>query len=161
MTRSATAGRARKKRQAAPRPAPCITASELDRLPAGPRAILPWPERVLSPNARASWHAVHKAKKLYRKVSAWEAFAAGFHLHRAAFKTEEEVHMRMDFFPPPNVNSYDRDNIHASMKAAQDGLADTLKIDDGLFRPDYRHHRERCSCVVVTLLLPKGERDAG
>ena len=38
---------------------------------------LPWPQRILSPNARAHYMAVGKAKKALRAEWAWQANAQG------------------------------------------------------------------------------------
>ena len=37
-------------------------------------------------------------------------------------------------FYPPQRREYDRDNLSARMKSGLDGLCDTLKIDDKLFK---------------------------
>jgi crossover junction endodeoxyribonuclease RusA len=40
-------------------------------------------------------------------------------------------------FHPPGNYHYDRDNLIASTKAYQDGIADALGCDDHTFRPAY------------------------
>ena len=82
------------------------------------------------------------------------ALEAGFHrlMHRAReVAAGGEFTVQVDFFPPPNVNTYDHDNVEAAFKAGRDGLSQSLGLDDAHFRTKYRHHPEQRSCLVVTL----------
>lgn len=86
---------------------------------------LPWPDRKLSPNSRLHWAAVAKAKKKARQDAYYLALEAGLHSIGA-----DSVNARYSFYPPSR-RTYDKDNLIASMKAAQDGIAQAIGIDDG------------------------------
>ena len=85
---------------------------------------LPWPPSVLSPNARAHWAQLAKAKKAYREACAWTARQQGAQRIEA-----ERLHLTITFVPP-NRRAHDLDNCLARMKAGLDGLADVLGVDD-------------------------------
>lgn len=85
---------------------------------------MPWPQTVLSPNARAHWTQVAKAKKSLRAAWAWEATKQGAKRIQA-----ESLAVRLTFFPPDR-RPRDLDNMLAACKAGLDGLADVLGVDD-------------------------------
>lgn len=93
---------------------------------------LPFPPKELSPNARLHWAKVSKAKKAYRKT-AWaqtKFTAANCQVGGHPVGGRQ----RLDFtFCPPQNRDYDRDNLIARMKAAIDGIADGLGVNDKLF----------------------------
>lgn len=92
---------------------------------------LPWPDKILSPNARTHWARKAKAVKAAR--------VAAFYLVRAVAKSTLDAsgaHVRMTFCPPDNRRR-DRDNLIASMKAATDGISDAIGIDDSKFQSTY------------------------
>ena len=88
---------------------------------------LPWPGRLLSPNNRAHWSARAAAKKAIRQACAWQCVIQGL---KAAPPGRYMVHMQ---FVPPDKRRRDLDNLIASMKAALDGLADAMRVDDSCF----------------------------
>jgi len=88
------------------------------------RLMLPWPPRLLSPNARGHWAKVAKAKKEYRAACAWTARSQG-----AAPLQASSLHVGL-VFVPPSRRAFDLDNALASMKSGLDGLADVLQVDD-------------------------------
>lgn len=92
------------------------------------KIVLPWPPKVLSPNARVHWSAKSKGAKVYR--------AACFALCKAAKITapahEGRLHLWLEFFPPDRRHR-DDDNMIASFKSGRDGIADALGIDDKRF----------------------------
>ena len=93
---------------------------------------LPWPDKVLSPNARVHWSRKAKAVKSARQTAAW--------LVLAATNTKcwwNAVNLTVEFCPPDNRRR-DRDNLIASLKAATDGISDALGIDDSKFIATYR-----------------------
>jgi crossover junction endodeoxyribonuclease RusA len=95
---------------------------------------LPWPEKVLSPNARVHWSRKAKAVKAARHSASWlvlEKLMAGRILGWPA------ASISMTFCPPDNRRR-DRDNLIASMKAATDGISDAIGIDDSKFEATYR-----------------------
>ena len=85
--------------------------------------ILPWPARVMHPNARPHWRTLASAKRrakrdaYYLTLEAVPRFAAA------------RVTVRYKFYPP-SFRHYDTDNLVASMKAAADGIAAAIRIDD-------------------------------
>lgn len=93
---------------------------------------LPWPPRVLSPNSRAHWKAQITPRKAYRR----DAYTLTKGL---AGKTNPAYPPQIVIeFRPPDNRARDLDNMIASFKAAQDGIADALKANDATFRPEYR-----------------------
>ena len=88
---------------------------------------LPWPARILSPNARAHWSGIARAKRSAR--------IAAYYLAREARPslTMTAPLVSMEFRPPDNRRR-DLDNLIASMKAALDGIADAIGCDDHTFR---------------------------
>jgi crossover junction endodeoxyribonuclease RusA len=92
---------------------------------------LPFPSPDLSPNARLHWAAKAKAVRIARKQAWALTLAAG-----AKSLPWRGVHLVMTFCPPDRRH-YDRDNLIARMKAAQDGIADAIGIDDARFVASY------------------------
>ena len=90
---------------------------------------LPWPSRTLHPNARVHWGALAKAKKDARALGFLSARIAGWHQEPLP---EGRLHLWMDFYPP-DKRRRDDDGLLASMKAARDGIADAIGIDDSRF----------------------------
>lgn len=88
--------------------------------------LLPWPPKVLSPNARSHWAAKSKAAKSYRYRCFLEARIAKLTAPAG------RVLLVLEFLPP-NRQRRDDDNLLAAFKAGRDGLADALGIDDCLF----------------------------
>ena len=95
---------------------------------------LPWPSRILSPNARPHWaskaHCVKAARQIAR-LTTW------YELNQLA---EEDSPIRFESvrlhwtFCPPTRRTYDLDNLIAQMKSSQDGIADALRMDDSKFK---------------------------
>lgn len=86
---------------------------------------LPWPDKRLSPNAREHWSSVHRAKKSAKNVAYYITKQAGIGKIEA-----DSITVRYSFYPP-SKRTYDMDNLIASMKAAADGIALAIGIDDG------------------------------
>lgn len=86
--------------------------------------FLPWPDKKLSPNARVHWAQLAKAKKNAKTTAFYCVKAAGIDRIEA-----ESLSVRYSFFPPSR-RAYDLDNLVASMKAAADGIAAAIGIDD-------------------------------
>lgn len=93
---------------------------------------LPWPPRELSPNARPHWAQLAKAKKQYRLLCFVLARRAG--VRGGMVTADKRLRVAMTFYPPVKRHR-DKDNLLASMKAALDGLADALLVDDRQFDP--------------------------
>lgn len=90
------------------------------------QVLLPWPPKVLSPNARAHWRAKSKAAKDYRYRCFLEAKLAKLRAPAG------RVLLMLEFMPP-NRQRRDDDNLVAAFKSGRDGLADALGIDDSRF----------------------------
>ena len=89
------------------------------------RIELPWPDRTLHPNARPHHMKKAKATKAARIGAAWAANVAG------APKLSEGASVRVTpIITPPNNRGHDTDGVTASLKAAYDGIADWIGIDD-------------------------------
>lgn len=91
--------------------------------------VLPWPDRTLSPNSRAHWTKLAKARKKARADAHMLTKAAGWHLVKLP---EGRLHLWIDFYPPDRRRR-DDDNLLSSTKAQRDGIADALGIDDHRF----------------------------
>ena len=91
---------------------------------------LPWPSSTLSPNRRAHWAVLAKARKTARRQAYMAVLSqlatSGVPKPRAP-AGPLAVHL---LFVAPDRRPYDRDNLLARMKAALDGVADALGYDD-------------------------------
>lgn len=92
---------------------------------------LPWPDKVMSPNARVHWAKKAKAVKLSRDFakitvrSIAGAYAGAYSGWKSA---------RLTFaFHPPDKRRRDADSMLSMMKASIDGIADALAMDDNTF----------------------------
>jgi crossover junction endodeoxyribonuclease RusA len=98
----------------------------------GTLVTLPWPDKVLSPNARVHWAKKATAVRKARESAAWVTRSCigprKPHLTRAALEV---------VFCPPDNRRRDRDNLIASLKGATDGISDALGIDDSRFISTY------------------------
>jgi len=93
--------------------------------------ILPWPSPSLSPNARVHWRQKASAAATARSL-AWGMTLEAMH----GRKLEGPPALSWQFCPPSR-RRYDMDNLIAQHKAAQDGIADALGIDDSRFTTTY------------------------
>lgn len=94
--------------------------------------VLPWPHPDLSPNARTHWAPLAHQKKTARIVAKYIAYEAGarkLHLVDTAVISIT--------FNPPDRRGRDLDNCIASNKAANDGIADAIGVDDARWRVTY------------------------
>lgn len=91
--------------------------------------VLPWPDRLLHPNARVNWRVKSPITKAARTTAHLLALEAGW--HRVELPAGK-LHVWIDFYPPDHRRR-DDDGLLASMKAARDGIADALKVDDNRF----------------------------
>lgn len=93
--------------------------------------ILPWPSRLLHPNARVHWAAKSKATKAARADAHLLAKAAGWHRETLP---DGPLHVWIDGYPTDRRRR-DADGLLSSMKAALDGIAEALGVDDRRFVP--------------------------
>lgn len=95
---------------------------------------LPWPSADTSPNARGHWSTAAKAKAAQRghaQAMTHQAMAAQG-LCKGHFAGATAAHVSI-VFHAPDKRRRDIDNCLASIKAALDGIADAIGIDDGLW----------------------------
>lgn len=99
--------------------------------------LLPWPDKGLSPNARLHWARLAKLKAAARE----EAFSATkaaipLRLRQSLSNGTAPIPVLLTF-TPPDKRPRDRDNMQYAMKAALDGVADALGVNDRRFQPTY------------------------
>jgi Holliday junction resolvase RusA-like endonuclease len=94
--------------------------------------VLPWPERVLHPNARPHWSVKRKAVKLARHAAYILAYDAGWKPETPW--PEGPLHIWIDGYPKDRRRR-DADGLLSSLKAALDGIADAMGVDDRRFVP--------------------------
>lgn len=99
----------------------------------GPFVIeLPWPSPALNPNGRAHWAAKAKEAKLAKATAFYAAKSiCPSKLNWSGVRIFWEFH-------PKTANMPDGDNLVASCKNFQDGIALAIGIDDSKFKTDYR-----------------------
>lgn len=100
--------------------------------------VLPWPDARLNPNARMHFRALAAVKKKARADACVLATVAmPLKAKRDIAAIEGRIPIEVRFYPPDNRHR-DDDNMIASFKAARDGIADALGVDDRRFRPVYK-----------------------
>jgi len=90
--------------------------------------VLPWPSKDLSPNARVHHFVRARAAKKSRLDGWIAALASG------ARKLDWEAVEAQWTFYPPDARHYDDDGLVSRAKAARDGVADAIGIDDNKWR---------------------------
>lgn len=85
---------------------------------------LPWPDRVLHPNARVHWTVRAKAGRKARALAGWTALASGL-----APLSATRLAIVAAFTPPDN-RTRDTDGMLSAIKAYLDGIADVVGVDD-------------------------------
>lgn len=103
------------------------------------RIILPWPDKRLLPNARAHWRTkatVTKKARADATIATYGALGCGLREVRSALAGEGKIALTVTFYPP-DERRRDDDGMVSSFKAARDGIADALGVDDRRFRPHY------------------------
>jgi crossover junction endodeoxyribonuclease RusA len=93
--------------------------------------VLYWPSRDLHPNSRVHWSKRSKAAKAMRGHACLLTLAAGW---RRSNVPEGRLHIWIDAYPPDRRRR-DADGLLSSLKAALDGVADALEVDDRRFVP--------------------------
>lgn len=107
--------------------------------PCSLRVVFPWPDKGLSPNARLHWAAkAAKTKKARADAHTATLAAAGMSLSaiRRSLGLESNIPLKVTFYPPDR-RLRDDDSMVSSFKAARDGLADALGVNDRRFRAHY------------------------
>lgn len=98
--------------------------------------VLPWPNAGLSPNARLHWKPKADLKAAARADAAKEVLAQVPPCDRYRLRQAEVIPVTITFYPPDKRHR-DDDNMIGSFKAARDGIADALGVNDRRFRPHY------------------------
>lgn len=114
---------------------------------------LPWPSATLSPNSRTHWRTKAGATKS-AKNTAW--VLAKEAMFRAGIKPgamSGPIVVSMMFHPAQN-RQRDLDNCQAMMKAALDGIAEALGVNDSIFRPVSSIGEKRATACVIVSLTP-------
>src|SRR5690606_14641889 len=111
---------------------------------------LPWPDSKLMPNRRHGkhWASGQPAKVRSRQDAYYLAKA-----EKAAALPEGEIPLRIEFHAP-DARKRDIDNLLAAHKAALDGIAQALGIDDSRFRPitlDYTQDTNKRGFVRIQI----------
>lgn len=122
-------------------------------------AELPWPSNLLSPNARIHWAEKAKAVKKARgdaKVLVQSAIRSS-----GVDVSKWEGAKVTVFFYPPDSRRRDTDGMIASHKAAQDGIADALGLDDNFFEVTYQRLFPRLHGAVLVVIEPSNPKRKG
>jgi crossover junction endodeoxyribonuclease RusA len=109
---------------------------------------LPWPSSELSQNARTHHAVKARAVKKARNDAYWLTKA----VNDGSLKDAETLRV-MFFFYPPDYRKRDLDNAFGALKAARDGIAQALNIDDSKWHEIVilRGPVEKGGRVIVTL----------
>lgn len=93
--------------------------------------VLPWPDKALSPNGRAHWRTVAEKKGKARDDAFWLTKKAN--TGAGKLTGHESGYAVRCTFHPKTRHPVDQDNCLASMKAAFDGIAAAIGVDDRHF----------------------------
>lgn len=112
---------------------------------------MPWPSIALSPNGRAHWRDKHKATKASKNYAWGIAKSLMGPLGIVPGSWIGPISVQLTFHPSV-TRDRDLDNMQASQKAALDGIALALGINDTHFRPvSFIGDHRKPACVVITL----------
>lgn len=94
---------------------------------------LPWPDSRLMPNRKNGrhWSSTQSVKVKARMDGAMATRQA---VGRHAVNLTDRIPVKITFAAPDRVRR-DLDNLHAACKAALDGIAKALGVDDSRFAP--------------------------
>lgn len=104
-----------------------------------------WPHKDLSPNGRPKSHFA-KARQV--KTMLAEAF---YEAKAHGVEQTDAAHIHFTFHPKAKGPPPDSDNALASVKAAVDGIAKALGLDDRYIGISHHVSAERRGCVVVNV----------
>lgn len=101
----------------------------------------PAPELMQNRREGRHWSYAHEAKVAQRQ----EAYLlARQSITQSGFEARPDARHRVEMvFCPPDNRRRDVSNLHAAMKAALDGIAEAMEIDDSAFT----EHEQRMSAV--------------
>lgn len=109
--------------------------------------ILAWPDKVLNPNWKGHWTIKAKATKAARTAAGWETKAS-----KDKVDGDGAIYLHVYFFPPDNRRR-DGTNMLASLKAAFDGIADALGVNDIRFHVAYEVCGKMPPCGEVRIVI--------
>lgn len=113
-----------------------------------------WPNKLLSPNARP--HHFVKAREVRKaKMDAYHLTKAN---HWGDLQGAKKLRVTFTFCPP-DKRKRDLDNVFSSMKAARDGIAEALHIDDSKWEPITLKWGEYRKPGLVIVELTKDEEE--
>ena len=93
------------------------------------RIELAWPDQILSPNSRAHFMPLSRAKKTAKEAANWSTRS----VKPLDWKHDgSRLPVKIIAHPPINRNR-DADNAIASCKSLLDGVAEALGVNDSLF----------------------------
>jgi len=117
------------------------------------RVELAWPNKVLSPNARPHFMVLSNAKKAAKEEANWATRIGRGH-RKIEHDGVSDIILRQ-IAHPPDKRDRDRDNLDHALKAARDGIAMALGINDKHFRPTGIEWGEvvRGGKVVIEVIL--------
>ena len=108
---------------------------------------LPYPHKALWPNGRAHWGAKAAQTKLLRK---WAYLATLAALGGQKYVPDgERIPVRLTVSAKPKGPLPDKDGCISAAKAAFDGIADALGVNDNLFDPQPVHFSGRQSNFTI------------
>ena len=112
--------------------------------------ILPWPDSRLNPNRSKGTH--WGGTSALRQSARTEAWALTKQAARGYVVPAGEIALTV-IFVQPDKRRRDIDNLMASQKNANDGIADALGIDDQRFNPIIirREYGSKPGCVRITI----------
>ena len=94
-------------------------------------AILPWPPKELSPNARVHWAKKAKAAREYKSSCMWSLWYEKLPLPANPWAGKKSFKIE---FSPPSERRADLDNMLAAIKPGIDALAHVTGVDDSEFQ---------------------------
>lgn len=124
------------------------------------RIELRWPDKDLSPNARPHHMKLHRVKKAASEAAYWATKIALGH-RRFRHDGKSDILLRQ-IAHAPDKRDRDRDNLDHSLKAARDGIAMALDVNDKHFRPTGVEWGDpvRGGLVVIEVEIPSPEPSA-
>ena len=121
------------------------------------RLVLDWPSPNLSPNQRVHWSRMASALKRSKRdtwaIASRELREQGLlNWAQSLARNDTSIAVRL-IFHPPDRRKRDLDNLLASHKAALDGIAQALCVDDHRFIPTLEWGEvRRPACVIIELM---------
>lgn len=108
--------------------------------------VLGWPHKSLWPNSRPHWATKAREAKKLRQEAAWATKAANVRVGNSP------IPLHITVYPKAKGPAPDPDNAVAACKAAIDGIADALAINDRHFAaPTVTISPERMGRIAINV----------